>query len=247
MDTCAIVIATKTDGPAFQAWVPGGCKGLANVGGTAAVGRLVDQLKACKLVSSVVVVGDGAISEATPNADNHIPAGATEAESVIAGMRAAHDTSRCLIMTADMPLVSATALTDLLTHAPDADIVYPVTSRPDVEAAFPGRAVSYLKTKDGDYTGSSALLIKLETAAKKENVLVGLLGARSDPTALLGLIGPWVGLKIMLSTPSLAEMEGYLSKGLGMGCRVFITHYPEMLFSLDSPDDLAIAERALTP
>lgn len=245
-ETSAVVIFTRSLGPAFAGIAPGGCKGLIEVAGRPAAAHLLDRLRECEMVSRVLVVGDSEVADATPNADEHIAAGSTDGESVIAGIRAADGAGRCLVMTADMPIVPAEALADLLIHAPEADIVYPVATRADVEQVFGSRSTSYMKTTDGEVTGSGLILVRRETAVREERILTGLLEARRNPTALLGLIGPWVAMRIMISTPSLAEMEGHLSKGLGLACRVFVTHYPEMLFALDSPEDVALAERHVT-
>lgn len=239
--TYAIVIAMPTGDPHFAEVAPGGQKSLIPIGGRPAIAHLIGSLRASGSVERVIVVGDKAVLDAASEADVRVPAHSTESASVMAGIAAADGADRCLVMTGDMPLAAAEAVADFLNCAPDADVVYPVTSKEDVEELFPTRKTSYVKAKEGRFTGSSCLLFRKDAALAREKMLVELLEARKNPTALLGLIGPVVGLKIMLSTLSLREFERHLSEGLGMECRVFITHYPELLFSLDSPEDVYLA------
>lgn len=248
MQTDAIVIAAGTTEDArFTCLAPGGRKSLISVGGRPAVSHLVDSLKESERVSRVILVADGAGRDVAPNADVFVEALGSEAESVMAGVRAANGASRCLVMSGDMPLASAAAVDDFLTSAPDCDVVCPVVGKTDVEDVFPGRTVSYFRAKEGCFAASSCLLFRPETALSREEMLVSLLGARRDPKALLGIIGPWVGLKMMLSTLALKDFERYLSEALGLTCRVFITHFPELVFSIDSPDDIGLVERELAP
>jgi hypothetical protein len=142
-------------------------------------------------------------------------------------------------------LTSTEAITDLLTCAPDSDVVYPVVSQDDVQAYYPGRQASYVKTKEGLFTGSSCLIFRPSTALAKEKLLVDLLNARKSAQAMLALIGPWVAMKILLSTLSLGQFETYLSEAIGLDCRVFITHFPELLISIDSPDDIELVRSEL--
>ncbi len=244
--TDAVIIATSaTDDPGLVCMAPGGCKSMIRVNGQAAVAHLVENLKLSDLVSRVVLVSDRKTSDAAPGYDVFVEAGATEAECVIAGMRAVADSPRCIIMTGDMPLASPEAVTDFLTHAPDSDVVYPVVERSDVKEAFPSRKASYVKTKEGMFTGSSCLAVVPNVALSKEKLIIDLLHARKSPRALLGLIGPVVAMKIMFSTLALSEFERYLSDALRVNCRVFVSHYPELLISIDTVSDVRLIEEVL--
>jgi len=234
--TYAIVIAMPTVDQHFAGVALGGQKSLVPIGGRPAIARLIDHLKASGSVERVVVVGDETVLDAASEADVRVMAQSTESASVMTGIAAAEGAERCLVMAGDMPLATSEAISDFLNSAPDAGVVYPVTSKEDVEELFPTRKTSYVKAKEGRFTGSSCLLFRKDAALAREKVLVDLLEARKNPTALLGLIGPMVGLKMMLSTLSLGEFERHLSEGLGLECR---------LFSLDSPEDVGLAEREL--
>lgn len=241
MKTDVIVIVSKSSGCVLA----DGYKSLIELNGRPAVSYLIDNLKKCELISRVIAVADSCALDAVAGADKIIESSGTEAEMVVLGVRAADEADRRLLFAGDMPLVSVEAVTDLLKNAPLTDIIYPVVMRPDVEEFYPDRKVAYLKTKEGEVTASSCIISKPQASSEKENKLVSLLNVRKDTSAMLALIGPVVGLKMMFSTLSLREFETYLSASLGMDCRVFITHFPELIFSLDNDNDISIAEREL--
>ena len=246
--TDAIVVSrVRTRDSELTSLAPGGCKPMIQVNGRPAVAHLVESLKRCELISRVIVVGDvlRQAQDEAAGADVFVDGSGDEADAVLAGIRAAAGASRCLVMAGDMPLVTQEAVRDLLDCAPDAGVVYPVASRADAEAAFPGRRWPCLVTREGEYTGSSCLLFRPDAVLSKVDMVVGLLRARKDPAALVKLIGLRAGLKLMLSKPSLCGLESVLSDALGLDCRVFITHYPEILFSIDAPGDVETAEIAL--
>ena len=241
----AVVIAVPTGADSDLAHIlPNGHKSLVSMNDRPAVSYVVDNLKKCELVSKVVLVSDKAIFDVAANADVFVEASDLNA-GVLAGMRAAEGSSKCMIISGDMPLASSEAISDFLTYAPDCDVVYPIVGKADVKAMFPERLAYYVKAKEGQFTGSTCLLFRNDAVSSREELLTRLLNARKNPQSLIGLIGPGIAMKYMLSTLALSEFESGLSRALDLDCRVFISHFPELFISLDSIDDLRLMERAL--
>ena len=245
--TEAMVVAAGTTGdPELARLAPGANKALTPIQGRPAVSILVDNLKNCEAVSRVILVGDGAVQKAAPKANVLIDAADLEADSIMEGIRAAGDAARVLILRADMPLVSPEALSDLLTYAPDADVVYPIIEEPDMKSDFPERSPYYLKTKEGHFTGSTCVLVRPKIALSADRLLATLLEARTNPTALVGLVGPLFAMKVMVSSIGLGEFESHLCQSCQFTCRVFVSHYPELFISIDSARDIPMIEQALS-
>ena len=223
---------------------PEGRKSLIDINGRPAVSYLVESLKNCDGVSKVIVVSDQPGFDAAPGADVCIEAVGDLSDCVLTGLEAV-EAERCLIMGGGMPLASREAITDLLDCSPESDLVYPIVSKSDVLEAFPGRTAFYVETKEGYFTGSSCLLFDPKVAASREALVTRLLAAKSNPKELLGLVGPALAMKFMLSKLALREFEEHLSKALDMSCRVFVTHFPEMLVSIDTAGDVGLMEREL--
>jgi CTP:molybdopterin cytidylyltransferase MocA len=241
-DAIVLALATKVNAD-LAGMAPSGRKPMIPLHGRPAVSYLVRSLKQCELVSKVIVVTDQSGSDVA-GADVCIQAGSDLSDCVLAGIRAA-SSQRCLIMNGDMPLASPPALTDLLESAPDCDVVYPIAGRSDMTVMFPDRRAFYVETKDGGFTGSSCLLFDSRVALSRQQMLTKLLSARSNPKELLGLLGPALAMKLMLTKVSLNEFETHLSRVLDMTCRVFVTRHPEMLVSIDTARDVPLMESAL--
>ena len=219
---------------------------LSEVCGHPAISYVVDNLKNCAEVSEVIVVANEEAFRCVPNADVCVPESGDLGESILAGLHAAQGASHCLLISGDMPLASSDAVSDMLKYAPDADMVYPIVERTDMQEFYPQRNPFYVKTQQGHFTGSSALLVKPETVMAKKEKLIQFLNARKNPQALLSLVGPWVALKFVASTLALTEFEELLSNALHLTCRVFISHFPDLFISIDSPEDVALVESELS-
>ena len=239
----AIVLAATTRDPDMAGIAPGGSKSLIPINGRPAVSYVVDNLRACKLISNITLVSDKAAFELVPDADVFVEVCGDETQSIIAGIRSANGAERCLLISGDMPLASVEALEDFLTCAPSSDVVYPVVGRDDMEDSLPGRKAHYVGTDEGHFTGSSTLLFRPEAALSREDLLATLL---KNPASLIGLLGPGLAFKMMLSRLSIKAFEENLSEALEMSCRVFVSHYPELIMSIDSPNDIGLMERELS-
>ena len=244
--TDAIVMAVgRTSDASLSGLTPNGCKSMINVNGRPSVSYVMENLKSCDQVSRIVLVSDKYTRDLAPEADIFIEANDYTQESIISSIRELDSSNRCLMMSGDMPIASCESISDLLACAPDCDVVYPVVGKDDVKDAYPDREAFYMQAKEGKFTGSSCLLFQPEIALSKEDLLVNLLGARKNPKALLGLVGPGVALKLMFGTPSLIDLEKWISDALSINCKVFLSYFPELVMSIDSAKDISLMEEDL--
>lgn len=223
----------------------GGYKSLIEIAGRPAVSYVVENLRACDQVSRIVLVSNEDTREAAGEVDEFAEATGDQSEAVAAAVRALRDSPRCLVLTGDMPLACAEGISDLLNCIPDADLVYPVVGKEDVDEVYPGRKPYYVTTKEGKFTGSSLLVLRPSAVLSRGDLIVKLLNARKNPASLLGLVGAGFALRMMISTLALSEFQNSLSTGLGIDCRLFISHYPELFVSIESELDIRLMEREL--
>ena len=224
----------------------GGAKSLIPVNKRPVVSVVVENLKNCEHVSRVILVADAETYDAAGDVDLFVEAQDYGVESVLRAVREADNARRCLMMGGDMPLASVEALTDLLTHAPESDVVYPIVERGELEQTYPDKQAFYIFAKEGRYTGSSCLLFRPSVALSNDQVISRLLRAREDPKSLIGLIGLGNAMKFMFSTLSLREFQQVLSDALGIDCSVFVSHYAELFVSIESIQDVDMIERELS-
>lgn len=229
----------------MSAFAPNGQKPLIELNGRPAISYLLDNLRLCELISGIILVTD------SPDYSRHIEADSTVLvdgdlqRAVLAGIESS-DAGRCLIMGADMPLASTQALSDLLHGAPDCDVVYPVVGRADMVRLLPDRTAYYVDTKEGSFTGSSCLLFDSQVAISRQSTISRLMSARSNPKELISILGPKLVMKLMLTKVSTTELEAQLSAALDVNCRMYVTGYPEMLVSIDTPRDVPAIEALLS-
>ena len=203
------------------------------------IAHVTERLRRCNGIDRVVLVADAANREAAPGADVFIDVGQLgEERAAVKAVETVEHSGRCLVMTGDMGAVLSEAVSDFLTYAPDADIIYPIVEKKDVDAVFPTRSPYYVNTKEGKFTGSSQALFRPSAVVKRTEVLVQMLNARQNPTSLVGILGAGLALRIALGRPSLKEFQSALSSSLKLDCRVFISHFPEMFLTLDSQADV---------
>lgn len=243
----AIVIASAATGdPALAGYSSNGSKSLIDINGRPAVLYVLENLRACERVSNIALVSDRMTYELVAGADFFVEASASEPQDVMRAVRAAGDSERCLIMPGDLPLASSDAIADLLRYAPDCDVVYPVVGETDMREVYPGKRAFYIGTKQGRFTGSGAVLFKPEAALLREELITDILNARRNPKSMIGLLGAGLAIRLMFGKPAIADFEIQLSKALGATCRVFISHYPELVYSIDSPEDIELMASELS-
>lgn len=221
-------------------------KPLIPLKGRPAIAYVVENLRNCDHIGKIILVGTSHAYEAVPIVDEFVAFHDDEASSAIDGIRAAQDSQRCLLMNGDMALAEPEPLSDFLAAAPMADLVYPIVEKSDVKDVFPGKTAYYVKTREGQFTGAGCLLFNPHSALSREDLLVQLVEGRKNPQSLLGLLGAGFALRVMLSTLSLRDFESHLSTVLGLDCRVFISHYPELMMSIDSVEDIHMIESELS-
>lgn len=153
---------------------------------------------------------------------------------------------RSLVLSGDLPLLTRAALEDLFTHAPRADVVFPYVERGDILSAFPGREWIFARTPDGDFTGSSAALLRREAVLERWAWVEQLLNARRlSPLRLALMIGPSLAGKYLLRRLRVVDAEKKLSTLLRLEGRGYRTRCPELAMDVDKASDIPLVERIL--
>lgn len=190
------------------------------------------------------------VGPTTPDMDPLIDVRVTDQGQLLrnleAGVQALGDTgARVLVSTADIPMLRPEELRDLLDEAPDAALVYPVVRRQDCEAAYPGVQRTFVKVRDGSFTGGNLFLLDPGLVGKFLPRLREVLAARKAPLKLAALIGPSVLLKLLTGRLTVKTLEEKVSAILQVPARALITPHASVGTDIDKEDDLTLAERIL--
>lgn len=153
--------------------------------------------------------------------------------------------ARVLVVTADIPMLRAEEVRDVLVQAPDAALVYPVVRREDCEEAYPGVQRTFVRVRDGTFTGGNLFLLDPALIGQFLPRLQEVLMARKAPLKLAALIGPSVLFQLLTGRLTVGTLEEKVSAILHVPARALITPHASVGTDVDKPVDLELAERML--
>lgn len=243
-----VVLAGGSRGKGEQ--LGGEIEALLPIGGRPMVAWVLKALKDSGCLKNLVLVGSKELAElAEAEGILLVPAGPTAVESALNGARALTGAEWLLLATADIPLLTPEAVRDFLERCQkvEADLYYPIVTRESSEAAYPGVKRTYVRLREGTFTGGNMALIRqsaLPVCAGRGQKLVAL---RKSPLALGRQIGMTFIIKFLLNRLTLAEVEKRFSELLGVRGVGIITPYPEIGVDVDKPSDLELARKVLSP
>ncbi|QFP77188.1 NTP transferase domain-containing protein [Deinococcus sp. AJ005] len=153
---------------------------------------------------------------------------------------------RVLVVTADIPMLTAREVQDVLDSAStDAALVYPVVRREVCEAAYPGVRRTYARLRGGSFTGGNLFILDPSLIGQFLPRLREVLAARKAPLKLAGLIGPGIFIKLLTGRLTVEALESKVSDILGVQARALITPHAAVGTDVDQDEDLALAEAYL--
>lgn len=218
---CRVEVA----GRPLAAWVAEGLRGVAEMGRVAVVGR------------------------------GEWPAALTvePGESIVENLRrgvaalAAPD-EELVVAAGDAPLINAAAVTRFVSacRTAGADLGYPVVPRPACEARFPGTRRTYVRLREGSFTGGNCFYLTPAAVAPAVDWLERVYAARKRPLRLARLLGPGLLLRLVLGRAGIAEAQRAADRLLGLRARAIVcADDPELGVDVDKPADLELVRRCL--
>jgi molybdopterin-guanine dinucleotide biosynthesis protein A len=152
---------------------------------------------------------------------------------------------RALVVTADVPLLTAIAVRDLFARDPGSALVYPVVTERACESQFPGGRRTYARVREGKFTGGNLFLVEPGLVSKFMPKLRQVIANRKNPLVLAGIIGPGILIKFLLGRVRIVELEARVSQILGVQAKALISEHAEIGFDVDKADDLEIVRQRL--
>ncbi|MFM7187527.1 MAG: NTP transferase domain-containing protein [Armatimonadota bacterium] len=250
--TAAILLAggrIKTkDRDAWQSLLPSDCDNrvLVDIAGKPMYRYVTDALQSAGL--ELVIAGD------VPFDGPHVrvDAGASLVDTLLNGVSALPpDVEMVLVVTADIPFVTASDISAILASAPNADFVYTVIPMDVCRATFPDAKRTSLRTADGEFTGGNIVLINPEFVRNNEAVIRESFERRKDVLGLGKLLGPDVIVRLLLSRlfPGLLRisiLEQAVSRLVGhASVRALIVNDAAIGTDIDSASDVMMARKVL--
>jgi molybdopterin-guanine dinucleotide biosynthesis protein A len=249
----AVILAGSPNTGKLKECSPASNEALIDIGGRYMVDYVVAALTRMPEIDKIVIVGPVAELRLLYGGEPKIRltgSGSTPIESLKLGVAQIdwrEGDSRVLVVTSDVPLITPEAIRDFLSSCGDrsADLYYPVVTRQANEQRFPGVKRTYVRLRDGVFTGGNIFLFNagiLERVAPQAEEFVRL---RKKPLALCRLIGIPFILKYLLGRFTIRDAELRVCRMLQINGKAVISRYAEIGVDVDKPCDLELARKVL--
>jgi len=198
-------------------------------------------LRASGVVGPIVWVGptDSRIRRLV---DIELPSGRRMVDSLSLGLGAALALagrgSRLLVVTADVPWWDPDGVRRFVTASPEGDLVYPVVRDAVALARFPDQPRTFVRLRDGRFTGGNAVLLSRAAITALLPVLDAAFHARKRPWDLARLVGIGTLFGLLTGTVRLAALEARVSAILGVRAVAFDCPDAAIAADIDDPAHL---------
>jgi GTP:adenosylcobinamide-phosphate guanylyltransferase len=168
--------------------------------------------------------------------------GDTIIQTIKIGMDGLGHREKVLVVTADIPMLTSEAINDFLAQCADveADLYYPIVTKQANNARYPNNKRTYVRLKEGVYTGGNIFLVNPEIIPRCMEVAERIIDNRKNPLKLCCILGWSFVIAFLLGLLSLGKVEKRVSEILGITGAVVLSDYPELGIDVDKPSDLEL-------
>jgi GTP:adenosylcobinamide-phosphate guanylyltransferase len=168
-------------------------------------------------------------------------------DNVMNGLRTLETHRRVLIMTADIPLITADIIASTLLECQkdDAEVYYPIVIKSIIEKKFPGGKRTYVSMREGQFTGGNIFLVNPKAILRSENIFRKAIAFRKKPLKLAGIFGLSFILRMIFGMLDIPMLEKKASKILGVSVRAIISPSAELAMDVDKEKDYLMVTRFL--
>ena len=147
-----------------------------------------------------------------------------------------------LVTTADHVLLDP-GMVDHFLAAAHGDVAVGLTSAEIIAAAYPGTRRTYIRFRDGGYSGANLFLLRTGAAERGVAFWRRIERDRKAPWRLARAFGPLLLLAYLLRAATLSQAMRLVSRRLGIEVAAVAMPMAEASIDVDKPADLDLAER----
>lgn len=257
-EVAALVLAgDRSDDDAVAKATGASCKALAPVLGIPMLLRVIEALQACERIGPCVLVGPSrqALESCPPlrqfaaqSQVNWLPSADSLSGSVQAGLEGIDPDAPVLITTADHALLNGSMLDYFLEQAltSRADLSLGLAQYDLLKAAYPEAQRTVLRFSDGSYCGCNLYLVANARGRGLIPVWRRAEADRKSPRrAIAKLLGWGAVARYVSGSLSLAQASQAIFDSAGASLGVVAMPFPQAGIDVDTPSDLALAEKIL--
>jgi len=234
----AIVLAGVGNGTPINGL---GNKALFEIKGKYMVQYVIDSLKSARCVEKIVVIGPNILKSILgDDVDSVLCSEGSIIDNVKKGIEYLGGKRDIIVCTSDIPMVSVEAIEDLVMQCGQmkVDIGYPIIEKSLNDSKYPDAKRTYVKLKDGRFTGGNILYINPVVMNKCYNIAQYLVNNRKNPLKMGRIFGPVIFIKLLLGVLSINTIERRVNRVLDINARAIITSYPEIGNDVDKVEDV---------
>ncbi len=230
-------------------------KALVPLVGKAMLSHVIDALRRSNSIRRIIVCGinpanlnNGDLGHVLEAGDVTVVEGlSTPSASVNHVLHGMNDILPLLITTADHPLLSPEVIDEFCDRATQEsyDAVAAVVPADLVRRAFPDSNRTYLRFRERAYSGCNLFGILTPAGLGAPAWFSRIEAHRKRPWRMISLLGPGVLVKFALGRMSLASVEKYASRKMGLRVTVIVLSRPEAGYDVDTVDHLKVADAVL--
>lgn len=245
----AIVLAGALNDGALRAVSSVAYEAEIEIAGKPMVAYVLDTLNRMDEIERVAVAGyatDNLLRYMTGKVCRVDP-GDSMVDSLIKALELLQSKRPVLVVTSDIPLITPEAIRDFLVRcqANPGDVHYSFVSKVQNEARYPGVQRTYVKLRDGVFTGGNIALLSPDIVRERIDILKRAASFRKNPVQLCSMLGWKYLFKFIFGLLTIREVEDRVSRALGLKAVGIISPYPEVGIDVDKPSDLELAAKAL--
>ncbi len=225
-------------------------RALAPIGlvGKPVLQQIVDTLRAGGIARRIIVVAPDTVRQAVSGVDLWIPAGASGADNIRAGLGKADPNLPALICASDLPLLTPESVVDFVGRCrPEAEVAVGLVGADAYNRMFPDAPPSeFVRLSDaGLVTLGGLFLVHPGLLVRHQALFAQMFGSRKAQWRMAGLLGPrllWAWATHRLSLRLLTDRAEQI---LGGPVQVVPDVSPLLAYDIDTANDYQFAQTRL--
>jgi CTP:molybdopterin cytidylyltransferase MocA len=254
--TALVLAGDRTKADSLVSHSEAGAKAMIDIDGLPMVRRVLNALRAARVVEKISLAGPEASAVATDAplaqwvADGEVDWREPESSpstSAYHAMQAMDPEEAVLLTTADHPLLTA-EIVDAFGRqslADDVDVTVGLAPHALVTEAYPGIKKTVLRFSDGEFCGCNLFAFLTPEGRRAASFWRKIEQQRKKPLVVIGLLGWSAIIRYRLGMLSMEEALARLSKRLGLRIRPVILPYANAAIDVDSIADLVLVKGSL--
>ncbi len=222
-------------------------KALLPVDGTPMILRVIRALQACPAIGRIVVSSERLdILAGFPEADGVLVRRSKPSPSRSVAAIFKEFGPALLVTTADHALLTREIVECFLAKAPfEADATAAVAQSNVIRAAHPTTQRTWMRLRDGDFSGCNLFLLRTEHAIRAVTFWQKLEEQRKSPFAMARMIGLSAVVRYALKILTMEKATRLLSRRAGALLAVTVLPIADAAIDVDKPADLSLVEKIL--